>query len=101
VGRPAGPSIDPYKVHDFCCMVACAPVVKCARAYVKGFLMYHTTRHVVSTYAQSMTNGANYKGGIIHHSPWHSVIRTPNQLNTPQGRLSCPFQTKHSKHRRQ
>jgi hypothetical protein len=28
-----------------------------------------------------MTNGANYKRGKLHHSPWHSDIRTPNQLN--------------------
>jgi len=47
-----------------------------------------------------MTNGANYKRGKLHHSPWHSDIRTSNQLNTPPGRISCPFQTKHSKQRR-
>jgi len=29
-----------------------------------------------------MTNGANYKRGTLHHSPWHSDIRTSNQLNT-------------------
>jgi len=29
-----------------------------------------------------MTNGANYKRGKLHHSPWHSDIRTPNQLNS-------------------
>jgi len=29
-----------------------------------------------------MTNGANYKRGKLHHSPWHSDIRTSNQLNT-------------------
>jgi len=28
-----------------------------------------------------MTNGASYKRGKLHHSPWHSDIRTPNQLN--------------------
>jgi len=28
-----------------------------------------------------MTNGANYKRGKLHHSPWHSDIRTSNQLN--------------------
>jgi hypothetical protein len=28
-----------------------------------------------------MNNGTNYKRGKIHHSPWHSDIRTPNQLN--------------------
>jgi hypothetical protein len=28
-----------------------------------------------------MTNGANYKSGKLHHSPWHSDIRTSNQLN--------------------
>jgi len=47
-----------------------------------------------------MTNGANYKRGKLHHSPWHSDIRTPNQFNTPPGRLSRPFQTKDSKQRR-
>jgi hypothetical protein len=47
-----------------------------------------------------MTNGANYKRGKLHHSPWHSDIRTSNQLNTPPGRLSRPFQTKTSKKRR-
>jgi hypothetical protein len=47
-----------------------------------------------------MTNGANYKTGKLHHSPWHGDIRTPNQLNTPPGRLSRPFQTKNSKQRR-
>ena len=41
-----------------------------------------------------MTNGANYKRGKLHHSPWHSDIRTSTQLNTPPGRLSRPFQTK-------
>ena len=29
-----------------------------------------------------MTNDANYKRGKLHHSPWHSDIRTFNQLNT-------------------
>jgi len=47
-----------------------------------------------------MTNGANYKRGKLHHSPWHSDIRTSNQLNTSPGRLSRPFQTKNSKQRR-
>jgi len=47
-----------------------------------------------------MTNGAKYKNGKIHHSPWHSDIRIPNQLNTPPERLSCPFQTKNSKQKR-
>jgi len=28
-----------------------------------------------------MTNGANYKRGKLHHSPWHCDIHTPNQLN--------------------
>jgi len=28
-----------------------------------------------------MTNGANYTRGKLHHSPWHSDIRTSNQLN--------------------
>jgi hypothetical protein len=41
-----------------------------------------------------MTNGANYKRGKLHHSPWHSNIRTSNQFNTPPRWLSCPFQTK-------
>jgi len=41
-----------------------------------------------------MTNGANYNRGKLHHSPWHSDIRTSNQLNTPPGRLSRPFQRK-------
>ena len=47
-----------------------------------------------------MTNGANYKIGKLHHCPWHSDIRISNQLNTPPGRLSRPFQTKNSKQRR-
>jgi len=34
-----------------------------------------------------MTNGANYKRGKLHHSPWHSDIRTPNQLNSHQCRI--------------
>jgi hypothetical protein len=62
--------------------------------------LYCVTRHVASTYGQSMTNGANYKSGNLHHSPWHSDIRTPHQLNTPPGLLSRPFQTKNSKQRR-
>jgi len=41
-----------------------------------------------------MTNCANYKRWKLHHSPCHSDIRTPNQLNTPPGWLSCQFQTK-------
>jgi hypothetical protein len=28
-----------------------------------------------------MTNGANYKRAKLHHSLWHSDIRTSNQLN--------------------
>jgi len=28
-----------------------------------------------------MNNGANYQRGKLHHSPWHSDIRTSNQLN--------------------
>jgi riboflavin transporter FmnP len=28
-----------------------------------------------------MTNGANFKRGKLHHSPWHSEIHTSNQLN--------------------
>ena len=47
-----------------------------------------------------MTNGANYKRGKWHHSPWQSDIRTPNQLNTPPGQLSRTFETKNSKQRR-
>jgi hypothetical protein len=31
-----------------------------------------------------MNNGANYKRGMLHHSPWHSDIRTSNQLNMLQ-----------------
>jgi hypothetical protein len=38
-------------------------------------------RHVASRYGRSTTNGANYTRGKIHHRPWHSDIRTPNQLN--------------------
>jgi len=57
-------------------------------------IVYRVTRHVASTYGRSMTNGANYKWGTLHHSPWHSDIRTSNQLNTPPGWLSRPFQTK-------
>jgi len=41
-----------------------------------------------------MTNGANYNRGKLHHSLWHSDIRTFNQLNTSPGRLSRPFHTK-------
>ena len=70
------------KLAAFCCTVACARVVECARAYAKVCLLCRVTRHVASTYGRSMTNGANYKRGKLHHSPWHSDIRTPNQLNT-------------------
>jgi len=38
-----------------------------------------------------MTNGANYKRDMLHHSPWHCNIRTPNQLNknsTPSSSLN-------------
>jgi len=35
-----------------------------------------------------MTNGANYKRGKLHHTPWHSDIRTSNQLNNAIGDLS-------------
>jgi hypothetical protein len=48
-----------------------------------------------------MTNGANYKRGKLHHTPWHSDIHTSNQLNTPPGQLSRLFQTENSKQRRQ
>jgi len=44
-----------------------------------------------------MTNGANYKRGKLHHSPSHSDIRPPNQLNTPPARLSRPLETKNNK----
>ena len=37
-----------------------------------------------------MTNGANYKRGRLHHSPWHSDIRTSDQLNTCHN-TSCAF----------
>jgi hypothetical protein len=47
-----------------------------------------------------MTNGANYTRGKLHHSPWHSDIRTPNQLNTPPEQLSRPIQSKNSTQRR-
>jgi hypothetical protein len=33
-----------------------------------------------------MTNGANYKRGKLHHSPWHSDIRTSHQLNKVERR---------------
>jgi len=32
-----------------------------------------------------MTNGANYPRGKLHHSPWHSDMRTSNQLNMSIG----------------
>jgi len=57
-------------------------------------LLYRVMRHVASTYGRSMTNGANYKRGKLRHSPWHCDICTSNQLNSPPGRLSRPFQTK-------
>jgi len=39
-----------------------------------------------------MTNGANYKRGKLHHSPWHSDIRTSNQLNKLKfGRLYLQY----------
>jgi hypothetical protein len=41
-----------------------------------------------------MTNIANYTGGKIHHSPWHSDICTYNQLDTPPEQLSRAFQKK-------
>jgi hypothetical protein len=63
--------------------------------------LYRITRHVASTYGQSMTNGANYKRGKLYHSPWHSDIRTSNQLNTPRERLSRLFETKNSEPRKQ
>ena len=66
------------------CTVACASVVKCARAYAKVCVLYRVTRHVASTSGQSMTNGANYKIGKLYDSPWHSDICTSNQLNNSQ-----------------
>jgi len=51
------------------------------QAYAKVSLLYRVTRPVASTYGRSMTNGANYKRRKLHHSPWHSDIRTSNQLN--------------------
>ena len=62
-------------------------------------LFNHVTRHVASTWGQSMTNGAHYKWGQLHHSSWHSDIHTPNQLNTPPEWRSPLFQTKHCKQR--
>jgi hypothetical protein len=66
----------------------------------KGVTIVSGNKIVTSTIGRSMTNGANYKRGKLHHSPWHSDIRTSNQLNTPPGWLSLPFQTKNSKQRR-
>jgi len=71
----------------------CSSSLMCARAYANVWLLCRVTRHVASTQGRSMTNGANYKSGKLHHSPWHSDICTFNQLNTPPGRLSRPFQT--------
>jgi hypothetical protein len=62
-------------------MVACARVVECVRAYAKVCLLYRVARHVALTYGRSMTKSSNYKSGKLHHSPWHSDIRTSNQLN--------------------
>ena len=61
--------------------MACAWVVECLRAYGKVCLLYRVTRLVASSLGWSMTNGANYKRGKSHHSPWHSHICTSNQLN--------------------
>jgi len=69
------------------CTVVCARVIECVRAYAKVCLLYRIIRHVPSTYVWSLTNGANYKWCKLHHSPWHSDIRTRNQLNTS---LGCP-----------
>jgi len=51
-----------------------------------------------------MTNGANYKRGKLHHSPWHSDIRTSNQLNIRllkkrywcQGSYACALPHRHT-----
>jgi len=67
-----------------CCTVAWARVVDYARAYTKVCQLYLITRHVASTEGRSMTNGANYNRHKLDHSPWHSDIRTPSQLNTHQ-----------------
>jgi len=61
--------------------MVCTRVAKCAGIYGKVCLLYRVTRHVASTYGRSMTNGANYKRGKLHHSPWHCDIHTSNQLN--------------------
>jgi hypothetical protein len=84
--------------HQFssenCCKVVCTRVVECVRAYGTVCVLICVMRPVASTYGRFMTNGANYTRGKLHHSPWHSDIRTPNQLNTPPGRLSYLFQKK-------
>jgi len=43
-----------------------------------------------------MTYHANYNRLNFHHIPWHSDIRTSNQLNTSPGQLSRPFQMTNS-----
>jgi hypothetical protein len=75
-----------------CCTVACAREVECAWVYAKVCRLYRVTRHVALTYGRSMTNGSNYKIGNLHHSPWHSDIRTSHQLNKsgPQFNITDP-----------
>jgi len=72
-----------------CCTVAYARVVKFVGAYAKVCLLYRVTRHVALTYGRSMTNGATYQWGKLHHSPWHSDIRTSNQLNSWECTVEC------------
>jgi hypothetical protein len=43
--------------------------------------LYRVTSHVALTYGRSMTYGANYKRGKLHHSSRHSDIRTPKELH--------------------
>jgi len=59
--------------------------LECMQTNAKLCRLYHVTRHVASTLGPLMTNGANYKNGKIHQSPWHSDIGTPSELNTPAG----------------
>jgi len=68
-------------------------MVGCVWAYANLCLLYRVMRHFTSTYGQSITNGASYKWGKLHHSPWHSDIWTSNQLNTPPRWLTYPFHT--------
>jgi len=73
-------------------MVAHAHVAECVQAGPKVYPVYRVTRYVALPSGRSMTNCAYYESSRLHHSPWSSDIRTPNQLSNVLSLSVCHIQ---------